>query len=244
MRLAAVAVVAAAALAACHPQPRRGPYGDAPDAPYRLDDDEDRGEQRDQLAALALDDPDRPALRKTLATAVGARIDDEVGRGRLRRAHRYALELLELWRDDPAKLAAEGAALVPVLTRARDKFARAGVDDAALVVLVALAEADPGGRARWLGEVDEVLVYADDLARAQNGDDAVRARSIPALAPIVKVFPVAWLVDRYVELVTARQIAVNALLMRNGATIELVQAHHDVLEASHQIAGALARGGR
>jgi tetratricopeptide (TPR) repeat protein len=244
VRLAAVAVVVAA-VAACHPQPRRGgPRADAPDAPYRLADDDDRGEQRDRLAALAVDDPQRPALRATIATAIAARLDDELARGRLRRAHRYGLELLALWRDDPARLAVEGAALVPSLVRARDKLARAGVDDAALVVMVTLAEADPTGRTRWLGEVDEVLAFADDLSRAQGGEHAIRARSIPALAPIVAAFPAAWVVDRYVELVTARQIAVNELLLRNGATIELVQAHHDVLEASHQIAGALARGGR
>lgn len=241
---AAVACVIAVATAACHPQLRRGPRADAPDAAYRLDDDADRAEERDRLAAMTPDDPARARLRADIAGVLAARIDDELGHARLRRVNRYLLELVSLWRDDPDRLGAEGAALVPMLVRARDRLSKAGVDDAVLVALVALVETDPGRAAQWHGEIDEVLAFADDLDRAQGGDDAIRARAIPALTPIVDACPVGWLVDRYVDLVTARQVAVNALLLKNGASIELVQAHHDVLEASHQVAGALGRAGR
>lgn len=249
MRLAAVAAVAAAvslagAAVGCHPGRPRIPRADAADAPYDLADDEDRAAERDRLDALPPDAAERRELRAALATAVAARLDDELERHRLRRAQRYAFELVSLWRDDPAQLAVEGAALVPTLTRARAAFARAGVDDGALLALAALVELDPAGRAGWQAEIDEVIEFADDLARAEGGADAIRARSIPLLAPIVAALPARWLVDRYVELVAARQRAVNELLAHNGATIELVQAHHDVLDAAHQITGALARAGR
>lgn len=242
MRVAVVCVIAVAT--ACHPQLRHPARPDAPDAAYRLDDDADRAEERDRLAALAPDDPARAALRGEIATVLAARIDDELTHARLRRAQRYLLELVSLWRDDPDHLAAEGKPLVPMLVRARDALAKAGIDDAVLVALVALVETDPDRAAQWHAEIDEVLAYADDLDRAQGGDNAIRARAIPNLTPIVHALPIGWLVDRYVDVVTARQVAVNTLLLKNGASIELVQAHHDVLEASHQVAGALGRAGR
>jgi tetratricopeptide (TPR) repeat protein len=243
VRVVLVGLVAAVAAAACHPQPRRI-AAPVEDAPYRLDDDDDRAVIRGRFAELAADAPERAGLRAELATAVGARIGEELARDRLRRAQRYVLELLGLWRDDPAAFGAEAAPLVPVLIRARDRFARAGDDDGALAALIALVEADPAHRAAWRAEVDEVLAYTDDLARATGGETAIRSRAIPALTPIVQALPVRWLVDAYVDLVAARQTAVNDVVVASGATIELVQAHADVLEASHQIAGALARGGR
>ena len=229
--------------AACHPQPRR-PAPPAEDAAFHLEDDADRAAIRDRFAALAPDAPERAGLRGELARAIGERITEELARDRLRRAHRLVLELLALWRDDPPAFAAEATALVPVLTRARDRFARAGVDDAALAVLVALVEADPAHRTAWRGEIDEVLEFTDELARATGGEIAVRARAIPALTPVVQALPLGWLVDLYTDLVAARQVAVNAAITASGATIELVQAHSDVLDAAHQIAGAYARAGR
>jgi tetratricopeptide (TPR) repeat protein len=243
VRLLAVVVVACVA-GACHPSPRPGARADGADAPYRLDDDDDRAEERDRLAAMRTDDPERLPLRARLAAALAGALGDELDRHRLRRAQLYLTELLSLWEPDPDRFGAEAGDLVPALLTARNTLAKAGIDDGTIMALAALVEADPVNTAAWSAELDEILAFTDDLARAQGGADAVRARAIPALAPAVAALPVGWLVDRYVGLVTARQEAVNALLLQSGATIELVQAHHDVLDAGNQVAGALARAGR
>jgi tetratricopeptide (TPR) repeat protein len=243
LRALAIAVLVSTA-AGCPKPHARGPRFPAEDAPLRLADDDDRALERDRFDAMASDDPGRRALRGALVTAIAARIDDELTRGRLRRAHVHVLELLALFRDDPDRIAAEAGPGIKSLLRARDAFGRAGFDDAALAVLVFLAEADPARRAERIAELDEVLAFTDDLARAQGGEHAVRARSIPALESIVHRLPVAWLADRWIDLIVARAKAVNDLLSSSpdiDTVRESLGMHVDVIDAAHQVAGALVR---
>ena len=123
-------------------------------------------------------------------------------------------------------------------------FARSGALEPAVQTLVVLAEIDPDARAARLAELDEVLGFADDLARADNGDAAARAQPIALLEPTALALPLPWLVERYVALQIERQRAVAQLIEHQGASMAIVRAHHDFLSTARRIASALARAGR
>jgi len=95
-----------------------------------------------------------------------------------------------------------------------------------------------------LGEIDEILAFADDLAIADNGANAGRAQPLALLQPTALALPLPWLVDRYVRLLSERQFVISGLIDKQGASMELVRAHHDILSTSRRIANVLARAGR
>ena len=227
-------------LAACAARPLTARF---PDAPLELRDDADRDQAIDQLWALP-DGPARDAIRADIARAIAHRLADALDEDHPYDAQDLLFELLALWRDDPAAAGAGLAPELPVIRRARATFAKSGASEPVIGALVALAEIDPSHRAAYVGELDEVLSFADELAVDQDGPDAVRARPIELLRPTVLALPVPWLVDRYVGLLEARQRAIVELIAKRGATIELVAAHHDILETARRIAIALARAGR
>jgi tetratricopeptide (TPR) repeat protein len=234
-------------LTACpHPRDSRraGEFGPVTDAPWELEDDADWQEVRDQMFGLKVGDSRRHDLRVQLAAAQADRIGRWLDANRPNLAYEAMLDLAGLWGDDPALLGGELKGQKASIERARKTFARAGADQEVVLALVLLGEIDPAERdARW-AEIDEVLAFADELAIAQNGPDAVRGRPIQILHPIAMALPLKAVTDRYVDLVAQRQAAVGEALSKNGASFEIVRAHGDVLHAARALAAALARAGR
>ncbi|MCA9674408.1 MAG: hypothetical protein KC464_05130, partial [Myxococcales bacterium] len=245
IRLAAItlALPLVLLLAAC-PRPRapaRIDLGPVSDAPWELEDVDDWQEVRDQLAGLAATDPRRHDLRVQLAAAQADRVGRWLDANRPALAYEALLELARLWTDEPTALAAELAPARDLLTRARGVFAKSGADREVVLTLVLLGEIGPDAAAHdaaWT-EIDEVLGFADQLAIAENGAMAVRARPIEILEPVAMALPLRALTDRYVDLVLARQAAVADALAAGSASFELVRAHSDVVSAAHAVAAAL-----
>ncbi len=236
MRLAAVLVLVGCAAAS----PKRPTF---PDAPLQLRDDTDRDQAIDQLWVLPRG-PARDAIRADVAAALGRRIVDAIEEDQQLVAQDLLFQLCSLWRDDPQ---AVGAGLAPqqrLIERLRAMFAKSGAIEPTIATLVLLSEIDPRQRAERQAELDEILGFADDLAEAEHGDHAQRAQPIALLAPTAVALPLPWLVDRYVGLLEARQRTVAEVLTKQGATFELVRAHHDITQTAHRIANALARAGR
>jgi tetratricopeptide (TPR) repeat protein len=237
--LAAAAVVAISCGGAARPRMVAWP-----DAPIQLRDEADRDAAIDRLWVMP-PGPERERERTAIATALIHRIADAVREGRSLAAAQLLDELIGLWHGDPGGIRAGLAAHLPLLRELRGVFARTGALGPAAQTLVVLAEVEPAARGTHLAELDEVLAFADDLAVAENGPEAVRAQPIAILQPTVLALPLPWLADRYVDLLVERQAHVATALERESrATIELVRAHHDILATSRRIANALARGGR
>lgn len=227
-------------LVACTPVPRKIAW---PDAPIELRDDTDRDAAIDRLWVLA-PGPERDRARAEIGAALARRISDAVTENRPFVAAVLLDQLMSMWQADPA---AAGQGLAPhaeLMKRLRTVFAKAGSLEPTIQTLIALVEIDPANRKAYLGELDEVIAFADDLAIAENGPNSGRAQPLLLLQPTVLALPIPWLVDRYVALLVERQAAVSALLDQQGASMDLVRAHHDILSTSRRIANVLARANR
>jgi len=214
-----------------------------PDAPIELRDDGDRDQAIDELWVTAAG-PERDAARARIASAIARRLGDALDEDKPFVARALLEQLASLWQDDPANAGRGLAAHAALLGKLRALFAREGALEPAVLTLALLTEVDPGSRAKYVAEIDEILKFTDDLAVSENGPNAVRAQPIGLLHAAVDVVPLTWLVDRYVALLEERQHAVAALLAAQGGSIQLVRAHHDILASARNIAGALARSGR
>ena len=209
----------------------------------QLRDDSDRDQAIDQLWVLPLG-AERDRVRDGIASAIAARITDALEEDKPFEAELLLYQLASLWQLDPAEV---GRGLQPhaaLLRQLRATFAKSGALEPTIAALVVLAEVEPERRAEHLGELEEVLRFADELEAAENGPDAERAQPIQLLQPTVLAVPLPWLVDNYVGLLEARQRAISELIAAHGASIQLVRAHHDILATSQRIAIALARAGR
>jgi tetratricopeptide (TPR) repeat protein len=214
-----------------------------PDAPLELRDETDRDQAIDQLWVLP-HGPQRDQVRAGIATAIGRRISDALEEDRPFVAEQLVFQLASLWQDDPDGVGGGLAEQQTLLERLRATFAKSGAIEPTITCLVLLAEVDAAHRAQRMSELDEVLGFADDLALAENGSDSQRAQPIALIQPTVLVLPLPWLVDRYIGLLEERQRVVSGLIAKQGASIQLVRAHHDILQTAHRIASALARSGR
>jgi hypothetical protein len=239
MRLSAV--VACVALAACaRPAPRQPSW---PDAPLQLRDESDREQETDRLWVLP-HGAERDRVRARIAEAIALRINDALADESPLVVETLVFQLAALWQADPTTVGRGLAPHVELLRTLRATFARSGTIEPALATLVLLAEVDGAHRADYLAELDEVVRFSDELAEAELGPEATRAQPIALLQPTVLALPLPWLVDRYVGLLVDRQRVVSAALTQQGASIQLVRAHHDILATSYWIAIALARSGR
>ena len=214
-----------------------------PDAPMQLRDDSDREQAIDQLWVLPLG-PERDAVRGAIANAIAARITDALAEDQPFVAELLLFQLASLWQLDPGAVGTGLAPHVEVVRKLRATFAKSGALDPTIGTLVLLAELEPAHRAEHLTELDEVLGFADDLEAAENGPEAQRAQPIKLLQPSVLAMPLPWLVDKYVALLEQRQRVISELIASQGASIQLVRAHHDILATSQRVAVALARAGR
>lgn len=214
-----------------------------PDTQLELRDDADREQAIDRMWLLA-PGPERDRARTPIAAALARRISDAIDDEQPFIAAALLDQLTSLWQNDPAAIGRGLAAHAALLRDLRAMFARSGVLEPAAQTLIVLAEVEPEARAARLGELDEVLGFADDLAIADNGPLAARAQPIALLEPTALSLPLPWLVDRYVALQIERQRAVAALLDQQGASMAIVRAHRDLLSTARRIAGVLARAGR
>jgi hypothetical protein len=226
---------------ACGPASKRTPVW--PDAPMELRDDSDREQAIDQLWVMP-DGPQRDAVRAKIADAIIDRINDALGDDKPYNAEQLLFQLCTLWQTDASRAGVGLTRHAPVLRTLRATFAKSGALEPTIAVLVLLAEIDSSHRDEHLAELDEVLHFSDDLEAAENGPEAQRAQPIELLQPTVLALPLRWLVDKYVALVVDRQRAISELINKQGASIQLVRAHHDMLATSLRIAIALARAGR
>ena len=236
MRLIALALLAC--LACGHPKPPAWP-----DAPMQLRDETDREQAIDQLWVLP-PGPERDAVRRSIASAIAVRITDAIEEDRPFVAEMLLFQLATLWQLDPKDVGRGLADRVELVHKLRAIFAKSGAIEPTIATLALLAELEPTHRAEHLTELDEVLRFADDLESAQNGPEAQRAQPIKLLQPAVLALPLSWLVDKYVKLLEERQQVITELIAKQGASMQLVRAHHDILSTSQRIAIALARAGR
>jgi tetratricopeptide (TPR) repeat protein len=239
MRLFAVSLLVATA--AC--TTAYVPHKTFPDAPLELRDDTDRDQAIDQLWVLP-HGGERERVRASIAAAIARRIGDALEEDKPFVAEQLLYQLASLWQDDPETVGRGLTEHHELLEKLRATFAKSGALEPTIACLVLLAEIDEGHRAARMAELDEVLGFADDLALAENGADSQRAQPIALMQPTVLVLPLPWLIDRYVTLLEERQRAIAGLIIKQGASIQLVRAHHDILSTAHRIASALARTGR
>lgn len=209
----------------------------------QLRDESDRDQAIDRLWILPLG-AERDAVRAAIAGAIVARITDALEEDRPFVAELLMYQLMSLWQLDPSAVAAGLAPHVEVVRELRATFAKSGALDPTIAALVLLAELEPEHRSEHLTELDEVLRFADDLEAAENGPEAQRAQPIKLLQPSTLALPLPWLVDKYVGLLEERQRVINELITKQGASIQLVRAHHDILATSQRIAISLSRAGR
>src|SRR5688572_17409916 len=208
------------------------------DIPVQLRDDGDRDAAIDRLWVMPAG-AERDRARRSIANAVAARIDDAIDDDQPFVAARLFDQLVWMWHTDPQTI---GVGLVPqvaLLHELRGLFAKSGNLEPAVQTLVVLAEIEPANRAAHLAELEEILAFADELAVAENVY-AGRAQPIALLAPTATTLPLGWLVDRYVKLLVERQIVIAGLIDKEGATMQLVKAHQDILTTVRRIAIALA----
>jgi tetratricopeptide (TPR) repeat protein len=231
-------LVATAACGARSTAPKRT----FPDAPLELRDDTDRDQAIDRLWVMP-HGAARDQIRAGIADAIARRIGDALEEDKPFVAEQLVFQLASLWQDDPEAAGKDLADHQPLLEKLRATFAKSGAIEPTIACLALLAEIDGSHRDQRLAELDEILKFADDMAAAENGADAQRAQPINLLQPTVLVLPLPWLVDRYVGLLEERQRVIATLIVKQGASIQLVRAHHDILSTAHRIAAALARTG-
>ena len=229
------------AVAAC--ATARPPRPSFPDAPLELRDETDRDQAIDRLWVMPRGAA-RDEVRAGIVTAIARRIDDALQEDKPLVAEQLLYQLASLWQEDPEDVGKGLASQAPLIERLRAVFSKSGSAEPTIACLVLLAEISGGKRADVSAELEDILRYADDLASAENGANATRAQPIALLQPTVLVLPADWLVAKYVQLLEARQKIVAELLVKQGASIQLVRAHHDILSTAHRIAAALARAGK
>lgn len=235
------AVVTALLLVGCGAANKPAPRW--PDTKVQLRDDGDRDAAIDRLWVIPAG-PARDRARAAIASAIAIRIDDAIDDDQPFVAARLFDQLVWMWHMDPSAIGAGLAPQTALLEELRGLFAKSGNLEPAVQTLVVLAEVEPANRAAHLAELDEILAFADELAIAENGPNAGRSQPIALLAPTATTLPLAWLVDRYVTLLVERQIVIAGLIDKDGATMQLVRAHQDILTTVRRVAIALGRAGR
>jgi tetratricopeptide (TPR) repeat protein len=214
-----------------------------PDTQLELRDDADREQAIDRLWVMPLG-PERDRARSRIAAAIARRIADAIEDDQPFVAAALLDQLTGMWQYDPQAIGRGLADQATLLHELEAAFAKSGALEPTVQSLILLAEVDAPGRARYLAELDEVLAFADELAMAENGPNATRAQPIALLEPTALALPLGWLVDRYVALEIARQHAVGALIDAQGASLQIVRAHRDLLATGRKIADVLARAAR
>lgn len=217
------------------------------DAPYELAYDQDLEDALDRYRALAPSDPERAALRRSLADEYARRVHASMQSPELRDAGPEALmAMASLW--TPAELVqgpTDMARYQDAARAVRDVFARSGGDLEAAGALFFLAAADPAHEREYLAEIDDIFTYADDLAMASFGEGARHARPIEILEATIRALPSPAVVDRLLERHPARQALIARYVRQQGMNKDLLQAHGaGMFRTTQDMVGALARAER
>ncbi len=219
------------------------------DEPFELASDDDLREVRGQYDALELGDKLRAEKRQSLAKEYVRRIDRGL-RGSDREDVIAQFEaLLQLWSPSELATAHEDevfASLAPTAEKVRQLFAKSGGDIEAAGALYARALMEPAKAEKLLADVEEIFAYANELAIAEYGAGAVRARPIVILEETLRWLPSNDVVDRLVPLYVERQKAIKSVFRRQGDDAQKILGYHGpgVLTASRNIVHALAVSGR
>jgi tetratricopeptide (TPR) repeat protein len=218
------------------------------DAPYELADDQDLELVRGEYEALWPGEAGRAALRDRLAAEYARRMDLALRRGDHKGAHERLVELVTLWQPEELAKPELARQLAPYRThvqRTRAVLARAGSDRETALTLAVLREIIPERASYFENELAEVFAYADDLAEAEFGQGARRARSIEVMEDVVDAFPSRFAVAQLVALYTGRHAAIDKHFRRNGADFQVIRAHgQSVLRTTWNLVRIHARAGR
>ncbi len=235
-------IVVLALLGACGPAMHPARVG-WPDAQLELLDETDRDQATDLMWATPAG-PQRDAQRTPIAAAIARRIGDALEDDKPIVASALMTQLVTLWQREPTAAARGLAPYARLFHQLHESFGKSGSLAPAVQALAVLAEIEPDRRDAHVAELTDVLAFADELAAAENGPMALRAQPIEILEPVATALPLPWLVDRYVALLKERQAAVAAQLGAQGASMQIVRAHHEILATARRIASVLARADR
>ncbi len=214
-----------------------------PDVPRQLADDHDRDEAIDRLWVVPAG-PARDALRAELAHRLAREVQAAVASSDDAVAERLELELVGLWRDDPAAIATGLRPQLATIEAVRGHFAREGRIGPTITAVAVLAELEPARRGEHLAELDDMLAFADVGVVVEYGAGAGHAMAIAELAPTALAMPLPWIVDRYVAMLEERQRSADQLFATSTPAPAMVRIHRDLPMTAQRIAIALARAGR
>ncbi len=199
---------------------------DAKDPPLDLADEDDLGRARALYDAMPLDAKGRAERRRELVAAYQKRIArDDSNEPEI---FRHFTEALGLW--DARELQGERVTDLELLaTTAEDVFKRSstrGADLEAVTALAVLRALHPGKAESYEKTWKDILTYTDELAVAEDGPGAERARAVIMLETVTDGFPSRWAGDKLIELYLARQEGVVKSIAGGGKQ-DVVGGHRD-----------------
>jgi tetratricopeptide (TPR) repeat protein len=197
------------------------------DPPLDLSDDDDLGRARGNYDALPLSDASRGERRRELLAAYRQRIDRLINDSRDEAFARFQTAL-ELW--DARELRGDRVPddidrVEPIAQTIYKRFSKNGADRESAAALVVLQAAHPERTGEYDKTWNDIAAYTDDLAVAEMGTGAERARTIAILEDVTAHFPSAWATKKLVDLYVARQDMVNKAV--NGKNTGVLHAHPD-----------------
>ena len=262
MRMTAVRALAALAVAAvigaCGPSsrakgaqnPSKQPLPSFPpvaDAPYELAHNGDLEQVAARYAAMKLNAPGRPALRKQLADEYARRLSHALAHKKTILAYEQLSHLVRLWtaRELRSNTLTGLATYVAPIKKLRATLAKEGDDKRVLTPLYVLAAADPTNAAGYRNEIEDALAYGDELMKSLAGKEAQRARPIESLDHVADRWPVPEVINRLVKLYIDRQQVFAVHFRKHGADFRMMRAHGmGVLHTAWHIVRLYARAGR
>ncbi|MSP16933.1 MAG: hypothetical protein EXR73_10035 [Myxococcales bacterium] len=218
---------------------------DRQDPQLVLDDDDDLRRARNAFDALAADAPQRHSRRRELFAAYRVRIDGAFAAGAREDAFGTFTAALSMW--DARELAVRDAApddlalTESLAVNVRARFSRTGGDlqtATALAVLIALHPAEAAAlEAEWA----VLAAFGDELATAEHGPGAERARPIELLEEITSFFPSPWAGRALTSLYLDRQQALQSAVTGGHDTHALAVHREGIMQPVYNLVRLHAR---
>lgn len=216
------------------------------DAPYELENDDDLAETRQAFTLLNPGSKSRDQARIRLADEYARRIRSNLKRGERDGAFLAFQNLAGLWTAKELRNGPTGLEqYAEEIQNLRALFSRSGGAMEAIATLDALSLIRPGQSKSYQAEIDEIIVYSNELGISKNGAGANRARTISILESVSHILPSDTIVNRLVSLYQKRQQAIQSAFRRKGADYELLRVHGmGALNSTHNIVAFLVEAGR